>query len=177
MAVDVLAEIRGQEFSARCAIRYHGYRIRFWLTLLKASEIMEFLLGASAFASLIANAPSVAMVLTLISTLLAGLVICFHASARAERNMNQRNRFYDHLKLFPSAESLRTAHLLDKIIASRTQIQKDDGVPFPCLSVRCHNDECQAMGRLDERHEMTWFQKHVGSIFPISYDEPKRKDV
>lgn len=177
MAVDVLAEIRGQEFSARRAIRYHGYRIRFWLTLLKASEIMEFLLGASAFVSLLAKAPSVAMVLTLISTLLAGLVICFHASARAESNMNQRNRFYDHLRLFPSDESLWTAHLLDKIKASRDKIQKLDGPLFPCLSVRCHNDECQAMGRPDERHEMTWFQKHIGSVFPISYEEPERKDV
>lgn len=171
MAVDVLAEIRGQKFSARRAIRYHGYRIRFWLTLLRASEIMEFLLGASAFASLIAKVPSVAMALTLVSTLLAGLAICFQASTRAENNMTQRNRFYDHLKLFPSDESLWTAHLLDKIIASRNKIQKDDGVLFPCLSVRCHNDECQAIGALDERHEMTWFQKNIGSIFPISYEE------
>lgn len=171
MAVDVLAEIHGQEFSARRAIRYHEYRIRFWLTLLRASEILEFLLGASAFVSLLAKIPSLAMTLTFVSTLLAGLVICFQASTRVKDNITQRNRFYDHLRLFPSDESLRTSDLLDRIIASRNNIQKDDGVLFPCLSVRCHNDECQAMGRLDECHKMTWFQKHIGSILPISYEE------
>jgi len=170
---EVRREIGEQEFAAQRAVRYHGHRILFWTTTLKASEVLEFVLSASAFAALWQKVPSVALVLTFVSTFVSGLVLCFQASTRLKNNLSQRNLFYEHLKLFPSDPEKRTADLLDRIKNSRLSIQKNDGTQFPCLSVRCHNELCMAIGRPDRIEPLTWFQKHIGSIFPIPYDGRK----
>ena len=165
---DIHDEFKRQNFVASRAIRYYTSRKTFWMTLLVSSEVLGLMLNASAFTFLFINL-TIGKVIVAAACLLSLLIVCFQASTRCQKNLEQKVRFHDHLKLFPVDPAKETYELLKTIKDNRIAIEKDDDTLFPCLSVICHNQECVARGIPEEIKYLTWFQSNIGRILPIPY--------
>ena len=159
------------EFAVSRGIRYYTARAQFWLTLLKTVEIMGLVLNAGAFAFLFRDEFIAGRVVVAISSFLSVVTLCFQATSRWELNIAQKRRFHELLELFPVNKELESYELLKKIKDARNSIEKDDDTLFKCLSVLCHNEECDARDMPEAKHPLTWIQSHIGTIFPLKYSE------
>ena len=170
---DVHDEFERQNFAAYRAIRYYTSRKTFWMALLVSSELLGLILNASAFSVLFVNI-TVGKILVAVSCFLSLLIVCLQASRRCQKNLEQKARFHEHLRLFPVDPSGETYELLKKIKDNRNSIEKNDDTLFPCLSVICHNQECVARDILGEIKHLNWFQSTIGRILPIPYVPHKK---
>lgn len=116
-------------------------------------------------------------VLAFLTAVCSCLSLAERASNRADWYLQKRKSFSELMGRIPLDEGTFSVATLESLTRERLALEADEAPVFGCLSVLCHNEVCEAVGRPEYKCELTWMQRYVWRFLPVSYKTPaKRKD-
>ena len=161
---DLRVEIERSEF-------YWEKRLSFWTGLSVASKYIDALLSATAFASILAQYHSVAMGLTLLSSIMAISVLVFQAEKRIKFCMQQKAAYTMLEGEMPVLSSQESEQRLADLTSRYKKIEKVEGVILFCVNAVCHGMVLTKHGG-KPRYRLSLLERTLGQLVPLSY-EPK----
>ena len=105
----------------------------------------------------------------------SSLSLAERASNRANWYLQKSKSFSDLLGRVPLDKNAYTIAMLEDLTRERQKLEADEPPVYGCLSVLLHNEECVAVGRIEDIQPLSWWQRNVLRFFPVSYRKPKKR--
>ncbi len=141
-------------------------------------QSLGILTASLSFAAVVGESSTRLMTaLAFLAAVCSCLSLAERASSRADWYLQKRKSFSELMGRIPLDDGMFSVAILESLTRERLALEADEAPVFGCLSVLCHNEVCEAYGKLDYKCELTWMQRHVWRYFPVSYKTPtKGKD-
>ncbi len=171
-------ELSGKFFEFRTdlerSLRYYAVmraRCELWAFAVQALCILT---SASFFAAAVCDiSPRLMKCLAFAASACLSLSLAERVSRRADWYLQKRRDFSELAGLVPLDEGAFTVALLEGLKRRRLELEADEPPVYGCLSVLCHNEECEAVGRPECKAPLTWWQRNVLRFLPVSYATPR----
>lgn len=164
-----------QKFAIGRSKRYHAHRMAWHHRVAFLFQFIELFASSSILLGFVGEGKQ--RWFLGLGAIVSGLSLCQLSGKYLQWHAAKKEAFGELMKMIPEDEKEETPELLHSIVARREEIEKDDDVGFRCLDAVCHNEECDAHELEQEKVQLSWWQRYVGTIIPLGYtplDRPRR---
>ena len=149
--------------------RYWNCREVFWRFVDHLCKLLIFLASSGSVCLAAIGLNPEALCWSAAAALATFILETFAVQGKVTFAIKQAQRYVSLLTLFPIDETEEDVELLKRIRNERLMIEKDETIILDCVNVKCHNLQCLAENRKQDMVEMTFWEKTLGQILPMTY--------
>ena len=165
-------EFESHHFACCRDARYWAHREVFWRFIDHVCKLFIFLAASGAVCIKAFGGDASSLKWCAAAALATFALESFAVQEKITFAMKHSQRYTALLMIFPINDGEESEALLKRIRNERLRIEVEETILLDCLSVICHNEQCEAEGLSAYKVKIGWFRRTVGRYFPIGFEMP-----